>query len=118
MSGKKISELHELLELGGDEYLVIAYEGLNFKVKVNTLNFLLNNIDLADLGLDEVDNTSDLEKPISDATRDALRGKASVTHQHEITDVEGLAELLNFLEQKIEENQQNEISVSYRKGTW
>lgn len=36
----------------------------------------------ADIGLGNVDNTSDLNKPISTATASALAGKASTTHTH------------------------------------
>lgn len=43
----------------------------------------------ANLGLDQVDNTSDLDKPISTATKSALKGKADSYHLHtrdQITD--------------------------------
>lgn len=43
----------------------------------------------ANLGLDQVDNTSDLDKPISTATQSALEGKADSYHLHtrdQITD--------------------------------
>jgi hypothetical protein len=45
----------------------------------------------ADVGLDQVDNTSDLDKPVSTATASALAGKAASSHTHlmaEITDLE------------------------------
>ena len=35
------------------------------------------------IGLDKVDNTSDAEKPISDATAIALEGKSNVGHDHD-----------------------------------
>ncbi len=44
----------------------------------------------ADVGLDNVDNTSDANKPISSATQTALNGKASTTHSHAISDVTNL----------------------------
>jgi hypothetical protein len=45
----------------------------------------------SDVGLSNVDNTSDLEKPISTATATALAGKANVTHTHAISDVTDLS---------------------------
>lgn len=46
-------------------------------------------LDKATVGLSNVDNTSDLNKPISTATQTALNGKANTTHTHtssQITD--------------------------------
>jgi hypothetical protein len=50
---------------------------------------LTTNITLvkADVGLSEVDNTSDASKPISAATQTALNGKASQTHTHVAADI-------------------------------
>jgi hypothetical protein len=42
------------------------------------------------LGLGNVDNTSDAAKPISAATQTALNAKASLTHTHAIADITGL----------------------------
>lgn len=42
------------------------------------------------LALENVNNTSDADKPISTATATALNGKAGVTHTHVIADVTGL----------------------------
>lgn len=44
----------------------------------NEINIYVNK---ADLGLDEVDNTSDLNKPISTATQTALNGKEDVSNK-------------------------------------
>ncbi len=41
----------------------------------------------ADVGLGDVDNTSDLSKPISTATQTALDGKASSSHNHSGSDI-------------------------------
>lgn len=43
-----------------------------------------------DVGLSNVDNTSDVNKPISTATQTALNGKAASSHTHAITDVTNL----------------------------
>ena len=44
----------------------------------------------ADVGLGNVDNTSDAAKPVSTATQTALNAKASTTHSHAIADVTNL----------------------------
>lgn len=41
----------------------------------------------ADVGLENVDNTSDLSKPISTATQTALNGKANLVHGHVLADI-------------------------------
>jgi len=48
----------------------------------------------AQVGLSEVDNTSDADKPVSTATLAALAGKASSVHVHDMSDVTGLAAAL------------------------
>ena len=52
-------------------------------------------LDKADVGLSNVDNTSDLNKPISTATQSALDGKANSVHSHSISDVTGLQTALD-----------------------
>lgn len=44
----------------------------------------------ADVGLGNVDNTSDAAKPISMATQTALNGKAAASHGHAVGDITGL----------------------------
>jgi hypothetical protein len=51
----------------------------------------------AAVGLSNVDNTSDLNKPISSATQTALNGKAPTSHLHVFADITGL---VGALEQK------------------
>lgn len=48
-----------------------------------------------DIGLGNVDNTSDANKPISSATQTALDGKASATHSHAVSDVTSLQTALD-----------------------
>lgn len=48
-----------------------------------------------DVGLANVDNTTDLNKPISTATQNALNNKASSTHFHIISDITGLQTALD-----------------------
>lgn len=47
------------------------------------------------VGLPNVDNTSDVNKPISTATQTALDGKAATTHTHAIADVTNLQTTLD-----------------------
>lgn len=47
-----------------------------------------------DVGLDQVDNTADLDKPVSTAVQEELNGKADTVHPHVIGDVTGLADAL------------------------
>ena len=49
----------------------------------------------ADVGLGNVDNTSDAAKPVSTATQTALNGKAAASHGHAIGDVVGLQTALD-----------------------
>ena len=46
-----------------------------------------DTISKTDVGLSNVDNTSDVNKPISIATQTALDGKSATTHTHTATDV-------------------------------
>jgi hypothetical protein len=48
-----------------------------------------------DVGLSNVDNTSDAAKPVSTATATALAGKANTSHTHAISDVTGLQTALD-----------------------
>ncbi|WP_423373199.1 tail fiber domain-containing protein [Stenotrophomonas maltophilia] len=49
----------------------------------------------AQVGLGNVDNTADLDKPISTATQTALDGKANTSHTHAVSDVTGLQSALD-----------------------
>lgn len=49
----------------------------------------------ADVGLNNVNNTADLNKPISNATQTALDGKAALVHGHSQGDISGLTSALN-----------------------
>lgn len=56
-----------------------------------------------DVGLSNVDNTSDMAKPVSTATATALAGKADATHSHSISDVTDLQPELDSLQTNIDE---------------
>jgi hypothetical protein len=52
-------------------------------------------LDKSTVGLSNVDNTTDLNKPISTGTQTALNGKANTTHTHTISDVTSLQTTLD-----------------------
>ena len=54
------------------------------------------------IGLANVDNTADLDKPISNATQEALDGKANLEHTHEVGEVSGLQDLVDELQVNID----------------
>jgi hypothetical protein len=52
-------------------------------------------INKASLSLNNVDNTSDADKPVSTASQTALNGKANLSHTHVVGDVTGLQAALD-----------------------
>lgn len=58
-------------------------------------------LDKGDVGLDQVDNTSDLDKPVSTATQTALDGKADSVHGHVTSDITGLDTALSGISSDI-----------------
>jgi putative salt-induced outer membrane protein YdiY len=83
---KKFSQLDEAAELTGEEFVPIAHAGKNYKVKLKNIKFVTK----ADIGLGNVDNTSDLNKPLSNDAIDAFALKANKEHTHEVTDINNL----------------------------
>ena len=80
---KKISELETLRELLGDELFVVVDGNSNYNTTLyDILDFIRSNLTKYDVGLGNVDNTSDLEKPISLATQAALDQKSPLVHDH------------------------------------
>lgn len=59
------------------------------------------------VGLDRVDNTSDAEKPISNATQEVLDGKADLKHSHETIEVNGLQGLIDGLQTNLDTHTSN-----------
>ncbi len=78
MANKKITELTELIAAGDNDVLpivdLVAVE--TKKIKVSGLKASLN-LQRSDVGLSSVDNTSDINKPISTSTQTALNTKAN-----------------------------------------
>ena len=72
---------------------------------VNTSN--PHGVTKEQIGLANVDNTSDAEKPISGATQEALDGKADVGHTHEVAEVNGLQGLVDGLQASYDSHTSN-----------
>ena len=64
-----------LLDPHPETVVYAVYAGKDWRLKLETL---LSLVTKASIGLDRVDNTTDLEKPISRATQDALNHKAEI----------------------------------------
>lgn len=73
-------------------------DGIASNAQVNTItgikgdsesNYRVGNVNItkANIGLENVDNTSDANKPISTATQNALDGKANSSHTHNKTQI-------------------------------
>lgn len=93
MAGK-ISDQAKIPQLYGEEWLLLAYDGQNYKVTIRELLDQVPLPTLAALGLDQVDNTSDLDKPLSTAVMQALNNKADRVHRHSTADIDGLTDTL------------------------
>lgn len=91
---KTITQLDDVIDLdvplSADDYLVGARAGKTFKYRLITLRTLLPQATRESLDIDNTDNTSDLNKPLSLATSQALLSKAPEVHQHDVTDITNL----------------------------
>jgi hypothetical protein len=78
VANKKITELTEAASAGVDDVLAVVDIATpeTKKIKVSNLKTSLN-IQKSDVGLGDVDNTSDADKPVSTATQTALGLKAN-----------------------------------------
>ena len=70
---------------------VVVHQGVTKKVTLRQIVALTTK---DDVGLGSVDNTPDADKPISTKQQQALDNKADKTHNHEISDVNGLEDAL------------------------
>lgn len=70
----------------GDALVYSANASLYYKIDnsdlVTSVGGFTGPVTLAQLGLNNVDNTSDINKPISTATASALSGKSNIGHTH------------------------------------
>lgn len=89
--GKNIGELNDIPQFDSGALFPVFYSGVTYKY---TLGQLLSQANRNTVGLGSVDNTADLDKPISTATQTALNAKANVSHGHDINDVANLGLIL------------------------
>ena len=95
MASTKISALP--LETGSLEGAVIPIvnrEGGNARLPLERIGEV---VDLTSLGLDKVDNTSDLDKPISMAVAEAMLNKLDVDHEFTTAEIATFAADVNAL---------------------
>ncbi len=78
MAGESKNLLTRTLATSANEtmQLYVVYNGRDYRIQLSTLLSLVNKVRL---GLDQVDNTSDLDKPLSTAAIAELAKKANVT---------------------------------------
>jgi hypothetical protein len=97
MSSKPISQLQELSTITGEELLPVVTQGKTKRIALNKIKQIIKK---EDIGLGNVDNTSDLDKPVSRAQQSALNDKADRVHEHPLGEVRGLPEALAMLAEK------------------
>lgn len=95
MAVKKISELRDIPSLDGDAQIPIALNGTTYKIRLRSIKDLASagsNAEISKqfIGLGNVDNTSDADKPVSVAQALALLTKADRVHSHTKSDITGL----------------------------
>jgi Phage tail repeat like len=88
----KITQLSERIAITGLEEVPVAIDGSNARVKLSRIKTLVTK---ADVGLNNVDNTSDADKPVSTAQATALAEKANITHVHTPDQITGLQFVLD-----------------------
>ena len=131
----KVSELLELVTLDDNAEVLVAYNGKSYKSTIQTLLKRVVFPSLAELGLDQVDNTRDIDKPISTLTKEALnllsnkdieisdtvkdiidqlKEKANKSHVHSsIDEITGLADILSSKVSRLDYNKAlNDIAQS------
>ena len=85
---KRPSELDNLItEINGNEILVVDNGTVVGKMAISTIKSIFSK---ADIGLSNVDNTADSQKPVSGPQAAVLSGKSAIGHGHAISEVTGL----------------------------
>jgi len=101
-TGTTVRDLPEKIEaIDDDVLLIVDINGTNYFI---TLKNLLNGINIPtmyDLQIDKVNNTSDIDKPLSTAIINALKEKAPQIHEHETSSITGLEVILTDLSGRI-----------------
>lgn len=89
MANRKISDFSLLTTATGLEQVSLIFGNQNYRMTLNTFKSILTK---QDVGLGNVSNTSDADKPVSTAVLTALLSKADVNHTHTlaINDIPGL----------------------------
>lgn len=106
------TNLNKWVQISAEADLVLDS---NFTVSGNSIALNPVNTRLT-LAINNVDNTSDLNKPISTATQNALNNKSDITHTHNATAIVGLDEFVeDTIGTKIVAG--SNISVSYNDTT-
>lgn len=98
----KLSQLPESAAIDNEDLVPIVSDGKN---KVIRFKAILKTLSRKELGIENVENTADLDKPVSTATRSALNGKADLRHRHTAGELEGIPELV-----------ENEVKVALSKN--
>lgn len=89
--GAKISSFPVKTSLVGNEILPVVHNSTNYVVTIDLIKTLIT---AAQIGHENVDNTADIDKPISLLVEQALVGKANQFHSHDISNISGLATVL------------------------
>lgn len=77
-----------IVKAGDSNSVEVTDMGVTIRSDVGiTLNGSVSGISKSSVGLGNVDNTSDANKPISTATQTALNGKANTSHTHAAGDI-------------------------------
>jgi hypothetical protein len=88
----------EVVTGGANAHSQLSGIGTNTHAQIDTHIASTSNphsVTKTQVGLGNVDNTSDANKPISTATQAALDGKANTSHSHAVADVSGLQAALD-----------------------
>lgn len=93
--GLKISQLTELSQADPDMQFLIAYRGKNYRIGLGDMLSIVDKPTAESIGLGNVDNTADMDKPVSTQTALALDNKADKIHGHSIDAVNQLRESLD-----------------------
>jgi hypothetical protein len=89
MANRKISDFSLLTTATGLEQVSLIFGNQNYRMTLNTFKSILTK---QDVGLGNVSNTSDADKPVSTAVLTALLSKADANHTHTLAtdDISGL----------------------------
>ncbi len=110
---EKVSGMPLAESLKLDDTVPIVQDGVNKKV---TVRQVIHAISKRDLGLDQVDNTADMDKPVSIQQQSALNQKANLNHSHGVAEVEGLEAAVQ--EAVIEKISSFDGAVAVSKSEW